>query len=273
MTHIRFIGLTFLLAAAAFNADARQAAPLLPALQPDAAGRVEIKRDQFISKDFAISVAAAAQKTHTDPALLFALMKRAEFASRTYGADAARDPTAPVGGPYAYGSAHWLRDLALYGKDAGYDEFAAAVAPLASGELAIADPDVRSRAMAARIDPYLSSFLAAKAWQRARKELGALRVPSDGLVMIAFVAGVRFAEDLAQRCNDNRTELLKKAVGDDLDVLLIMVGLPTRDGRLDAEWMVENFVDAITGLLRDEISAYSAARRINVPDDYRPPAS
>ncbi|MBI4366199.1 MAG: hypothetical protein HY543_05205 [Deltaproteobacteria bacterium] len=56
----------------------------------------------------------------------------------------------------------------------------------------------------------------------------------------------------------------------DRDVLLIMTGLPARDARTEAEWTIGNFLDEITDLLRDETSAHSAARRIDVPEGYRP---
>ncbi|MEI9803902.1 MAG: hypothetical protein WDN48_04835 [Pseudolabrys sp.] len=164
----------------------------------------------------------------------------------------------------------WLHDLAMFGKDAGYPEFAAAVTRLPYGTLAITDPNLRFRAMTARTDPYLSSFLAAKAWQRARKQLETRREPSDGLTMIAFLGAAPLAERLAQRNDKNRSELLERIVSDDLGVLLIMTGLPARDARTDSEWKVGNFIDEITELLHNEISAYSAARRIDVPDDYRP---
>ena len=124
--------------------------------------------------------------------------------------------------------------------------------------------------MTARTDPYLSSFLAAKAWQRAHRELESRRAPSDGLVMIAFLGGVRFAEMLAARCDKDRAELLERGVRADRDVLLIMTGLPARDARTDTEWTIGNFIDELTELLRNGISAYSAARRIDVPDSYRP---
>jgi hypothetical protein len=256
--------------ATVFLAVARQATPLLPSLPSDAAGRLEVARNELFPAEFAIAVAAAARSTDADPAFLFALAARSRFAADTYGASAGGDPDAPVGGPYAYGSAHWLNDLAMYGKDAGYPELAMAVKRLPSGVLMIEDPELRFRAMTARTDPYLSSFLAAKAWQRARRELGSRRAPSDGLVMITFLGGVQFAEMLAARCDKDRAELLERGVRADRDVLLIMTGLPARDARTDTEWTIGNFVDELTELLRNGISAYSAARRIDVPESYRP---
>jgi hypothetical protein len=256
--------------ASVFFAVARQAAPHLPPLLSDAADRLMVARNQLVPAEFAIAVAAAARSTGTDPAFLFALAARSRLAADAHGASAARDPDAPVGGPYAYGSAHWLNDLAMYGKDAGYPELATAVTRLPSGALVIADPELRVRAMTARTDPYISSFLAAKAWQRVRKELGSRHTPSDGLVMIAFVGGVQFAEKLAERYDKNHTELLERSVHADRDVLLIMTGLPARDARMDTEWTIGNFIDEVTELLRDETSVYSAARRIDVPDNYRP---
>ncbi len=254
----------------AILAAARQANPHLPPLLSDAAGRLKVGSNKLFPAEFAIAVAAAARATNTDPAFLFALAARSRFAADAYGANAGRDPDAPVGGPYAYGSAHWLNDLAMYGKDAGYPDLAMAITRLPSGALVIADPELRVRAMTARTDPYLSSFLAAKAWQRARRELRARRVPSRGLVMIAFIAGVRFAEQLAERYDKTPTELLETSVHADSDVLLIMTGLPARDVRMDAEWTIGNFIDEVTALLRSETSVYSAARRIDVPDGYRP---
>ena len=256
--------------ASVFLAVARQANPHLPPLLSDAAGKLKVGSNKLFPAEFATAVAAAAQATDTDPALLFALAARSRFATDAYGANAGRDPDAPVGGPYAYGSAHWLNDLAMYGKDAGYSDLAMAVTRSPSGALVIADPELRVRAMTARTDPYLSSFLAAKAWQRARRELRARRATSHGLVMVAFLGGVQFAEKLAERHDKNPTELLETSVHADSDVLLIMTGLPARDTRMDAEWTTGNFIDEVTALLRDEISSYSAARRIDVPKGYRP---
>jgi hypothetical protein len=139
-----------------------------------------------------------------------------------------------------------------------------------SGDLAVVNPELQFRVMAARTDPYLSSFVAAKAWQQARKELGVLRPPSDGLVMIAFLGGISFADRLAEHYDRDRTELLEKVVGADRNVLLIMTGLSPRNARTGAEWTIGNFIDEITSLLRAETSAYSTARRIDVPNDYRP---
>ena len=262
--------LTLALSASVLLAVARQAAPLLPSLPSDAAGRLQVARNELFPTEFAVAVAAAAQSTNTDPAFLFALAARSKFAADAYGVSAGHDPDAPVGGPFAYGSAHWLNDLAMYGKDAGYPELAMAVTRLPSGALEIEDPELRFRAMTARTDPYLSSFLAAKAWQQARRELGARRAPSDGLVMVAFLGGVHFAEKLAKRSDKNRAELLEMSARVDSNVLLTMAGLPARDERTDSEWTIGNFIDELTGLLRKEISAYSAARRIDVPDSYRP---
>lgn len=262
--------LVLTVAVPAFFAAGRQAAPLLPSLPFDAAGRLKVGHDELYPAEFAIAVAAAAHSTDSDPALLFALAARSRFAVKTYGASAGGNADAPVGGPYAYGSAHWLNDLAMYGKDAGYPELAAAIRRLPSGALMIADPELRFRAMTARTDPYLSSFLAAKAWQRARKELESRRAPSDGLVLIAFVGGVQFAQELAERCDKDRAELLEKSARADRDVLLIMTGLPARDARTDTEWTIGNFIDEVAELIRIDISAYSAARRIDVPDSYRP---
>jgi hypothetical protein len=262
--------LVLTIAVPVFFAVGRQAAPLLPSLPFDAAGRLKVGHDEFYPAEFAIAVAAAAHSTDSDPALLFALAARSRFAVKTYGASAGGNADAPVGGPYAYGSAQWLNDLAMYGKDAGYPELAAAIWRLPSGALMIADSELRYRAMTARTDPYLSSFLAAKAWQRARKELEARRAPSDGLVMIAFLGGVQFAQELAERCDKDRAELLEKSARADRDVLLIMTGLPARDARTDSEWTIGNFIDEVAELIRIDISAYSAARRIDVPDSYRP---
>lgn len=251
-------------------AVARQASPLLPSLPSDAAGRVMVARNQLVPAEFAIAVAAAARSADTDPAFLFALIARSKLAADAYGTNAAHDAEAPVGGPYAYGSVHWLNDLATYGKEAGYPELAMAVTRPPSGTSSIADPELRSRVMTARTDPYLSSFLAAKAWQRARKELGLRRVPSDGLVMIAFLGGVPYAERLAKRNDIDRSEPLASAVRGDRNVLLIMTGLAERDARTETEWTVGNFIDEVTELLRNDTSTYSAARRIDVPDNYRP---
>jgi len=262
------LALTF--AAPVILAVARQASPLLPTLPSDAAGRVMVARNQLFPAEFAVAVAAAARSTDTDPAFLFALAARSRSAAEMYGTKAAHDPEAPVGGPYAYGSAHWLKDLAKYGKEAGYPELALAVTRSPAGTFAIADPALRMRAMTARTDPYLSSFLAAKAWQRARKELGVRRVPSDGLVMVAFLGGVPYAESLAKRNDIDRSEPLASAVQGDRNVLLIMTGLAERDARTETEWTVGNFIDEVTELLRNDTSAYSAARRIDVPDNYRP---
>lgn len=256
--------------AAAFLAVARQASPLLPSLPFDAAGRLEVARNQLVPAEFAIAVAAAARSAGTDPAFLFALIARSQSAAEMYGANAAHDANALVGGPYAYGSVHWLKDLAKYGKEAGYPELAMAVTQSPPGVFAIADPELHVQAMTARTDPYLSSFLAAKAWQRASKELGLRRVPSDGLVMVAFLGGVPYAERLAKRNDRDRSEPLASAVQPDRDVLLIMTGLAARDARTETEWTVGNFIDEITELLRNDTSAYSAARRIDVPDNYRP---
>lgn len=79
-----------------------------------------------------------------------------------------------------------------------------------------------------------------------------------------------FAERLAERCDKDRTELLKRSAPAERDVLLIMTGLPARDARTNAEWTVGNFIDEVSELLRNRISTYSAARRIDVPDGYRP---
>ena len=256
--------------ATVFVAVARQASPLLPSLPFDAAGRVEVGRNHIFSADFAIAVAAAAHATDTDPAFLFALSARSKSAADAYGANAASDPKAPVAGPYAYGIVHWLNDLVRYGQEAGYPELAMAVTRSPSGALTIEDPDLRVRAMIARTDPYLSSLLAARGWQRARQELGLQRVPSDGLVMIAFLGGVPYAERLARRNDKDRSEPLQSAVRADRDVLLIMAGLPARDARTETEWTIGNFIDEITERLRNDTSAYSTARRIDVPDDYRP---
>lgn len=49
--------------------------------------------------------------------------------------------------------------------------------------------------------------------------------------------------------------------------LIPMILAITRQG---GEWTIGNFIDEITNLLRTETSAYSAAKRINVPDNYRP---
>ncbi len=272
MKHSLFRASTFalLLSVLAFPAAARQASPLLPPLSADGAGRLEIRRGETVPAGFAFALAAAAQATHTNPAFLFALAARSKYAANVYGASAGTDPDAPVGGPYAYGSANWLRDLALYGTEAGYPELALAVTRLPSGTFAITDPELRLRAMTARTDPYLSSFLAARAWQKARKELGALRMTSYGLVMMAFLSDVHYAEKLAKRCDKDRAELLEMTVPADRDVLLIMTGLPARDARTGGEWTIGNFIDEITSLLRTETSAYSAAKRIDVPDNYRP---
>jgi hypothetical protein len=265
--------IAFIALAASFPAHfagARQAAPLLPPLVSDAEGRLKVGRNELFSSDYAFAIAAAAGATDTDPALLFALVSRSRFAVNTFGANAGRAPDAPVGGPYAYGSAHWLHDLAVYGKEAGYPELAMAVKRLPSGAFAIADPVLRFRAMTERTNPYLSSFLAAKAWQRARTELEMRRAPSDGLIMIAFLGGTQFAETFAKRDDKDRAELLEKAYPANRDVLLIMTGLPARNTRTDSEWTIGDFIDEITDLLRKEISDYSAARRIDVPNDYRP---
>ena len=262
--------LALLLSVLAFPAAARQVSPLLPPLSADTAGSLEIRRGETVPAEFAVAFVAAAQATDTNPAFLFALAARSKYAANAYGANAGTDPDAPVGGPFAYGSANWLRDLALYGTQAGYPELAMAVARLPSGAFAITDPELRFRAMTARTDPYLSSFLAARAWQKARKELGALRMTSYGLVMIAFLGDVHYAEELAERCDKDRAGLLESAVPAGRDVLLIMTGLPARDARTGGEWTIGNFIDEITNLLRTETSAYSAARRINVPDNYRP---
>lgn len=253
-----------------FLAAARQAAPLLSSLSADDDGRLKVGQNELFPAEFAISVAAAARSTGTDPALLFALIARSKYAAETYGASAGGNPDAPVGGPYAYGSSHWLNDLAKYGKDAGYPEMANAVTRSPSGTLMIEDPELRFRAMTARTDPYLSSFLAAKAWQQTHKEFDSRREHSDGLVMIAFLGGVPFAERLAERCDKNRAEMLERSVPAERDVLLIMTGLPARDARMNAEWTVGNFIDEVSELLRNGISTYSAARRIDVPDSYRP---
>ena len=267
---IRASTLALLLSVLVFPAMAREASPYLPPLSADAAGRLEIRRGETVPTEFAVAFAAAAQATHTNPAFLFALAARSKYVANAYGANAGTDPDAPVGGPYAYGSANWLRDLALYGAEAGYPELAMAVTRLPSGAFAITDPEMRLRAMTARTDPYLSSFLAARAWQKARKELGARRMTSYGLVMIAFLGDVHYAEKLAEKCDKDRAELLKMAVPTERDVLLIMTGIPVRDARTGGEWTIGNFIDEITNLLRTETSAYSAARRINVPDNYRP---
>src|SRR5664279_1804904 len=124
-----------------FVAVARQASPLLPSLPFDAAGRVEVARNQLVPAEFAIAVAAAARSAGTDPAFLFALIARSRSAAEMYGANAAHDANALVGGPYAYGSVHWLKDLAKYGKEAGYPELAMAVTRSPTGALAIEDPD------------------------------------------------------------------------------------------------------------------------------------
>jgi hypothetical protein len=249
---------------------ARQAASHLPPLHADAAGQLEVGRNELFPAEFAVAVAAAAQATRTDPAFLFALAARSKFAADAHGASAGLDPNAPVGGPYAYGSERWIEDLALYGEEAGYPELARAVTRSLSGGLAIPDPELRLRAMTARTNPYLSSFLAARAWQRARLELRALRKPSEGLVMIAFHAGVNYANQLAERFDKDHTELLAKAAGADRDVLLTMAGLSANDARAGADWTTGNFIDEITHLLRHETSNYSAARRIDVPDNYPP---
>lgn len=272
MKHSLLFGSALALAilAPVFLSVARQAAPLLPPLLSDASGRMQIRHDELVPAEQAIAVAAAAQSTNTDPAFLFALAARSKYAAETYGASAEGDPDAPVGGPYAYGSVRWLNDLVMYGSDAGYPELAKAVTRLPTGTLLITNPELRFRAMTARADPYLSSFLAAKAWQRARRELKLRREPSDGLVMIAFLAGTPYAERLAKQCDEDRTELLLTSVRADRDVLLIMTGLPARDARTDSEWTIGNFIDEVTDLLRNDTSAYSAARRIDVPDNYRP---
>jgi hypothetical protein len=262
--------LALVLSALTFTASARQTAPNLPPLHADASGQLKVGRNELFPAEFAIAVASAAQATKTDPAFLFALAARSKFAANAHGASAGQDPDAPVGGPYAYGSEHWLNDLALYGEEAGYPEFAKAITRSLSGTLTIADPELRSRAMTARTDPYLSSFLAAKAWRRARVELRALRKPSEGLVMIAFRGGVDYANRLAERLDEDYTELLATAVGTDSDVLLTMAGLPASDARAGAEWTIGNFIDEITSLLRHETSAYSAARRIDVPEHHHP---
>jgi hypothetical protein len=266
--HVPALAIVFF--ALVLAAVARQAAPLMPPLPAGPDGRLQITRGIFVSADYAVAVAAAAQATNADPALLFALIARSRFAAETYGVSVAFDPDAPVGGPYAYGSAHWLRDLSLYGKDAGYSELAMAVVRLPSGELAIPDPDIRFRAMTLRTDPYLATFLAAKAWQKARQDIGALRAPSDGLVMIAFRAGVEFANALAERSDRDRNMPLEVAARADRDVLLVMSGLPAVDARTGKGWAVGAFIDEITSRMRNDISAYSATRRIDVPDDYRP---
>ena len=252
----------------AIVAAARQAAPLLPPLRADAAGQLKLRHNELIPAEYGVAVAAAAQATNTDPAFLFALAARLKFAAVTYGASAEGDPDAPVGGPYAYGSVHWLSDLAAFGKDAGYPELAMAVVKSPTGVLEIVDAKLRFRAMTARTDPYLSSFLAAKAWQQARKELEIKRAASDGLVMIAFLSGVHAANSLAERSKKDRKELLKWAFPAGYNVLLTMTGLPARDVRNDAEWTIGNFIDEVTDLIRTDTSAYSAARRIDVPDGY-----
>ena len=262
------LGLVFL--AFAFVATAKQASPLLPSLPSDATDRLQVARNKLFPAAFAVAVAAAAQATDTDPAFLFALAARLKFAADVYGAAAGFDPNAPVGGPYAYGSVRWLKDLAKYGNDAGFPELANAMTRLPAGTLTIVDPELRWRAMAARTDPYLSSFLAAKSWQQLRKKLQTRRTPSEGLVMVAFLGGVRYAQRLAEQCDKDRAELLSVAVGTDRDVLLIMTGLPARNARMDLEWTIGDFIDEITELLREETSAFSAARRIDVPDGYRP---
>jgi hypothetical protein len=260
----------FTFSASLLLAVAREAAPILPSLPSDAAGRLKIGKNELFPAEFATAVAAAARSTATDPAFLFALAARSRFAVETYGANADRDPDAPVGGPYAYGSAHWLNDLVIYGNDAGYPDLAAAVERLPYGTPIIAAPILHFQAMTLRTDPYLSTFLAAKAWQQARKELGLRHAPSDGLVMIGFLGGLQVAEQLADRCDKDRAALLGKTAGANRDALLIMTGLPARDARTDTEWTICNFIDEITELLRNDTSAYSAARRIVVPDDYRP---
>jgi hypothetical protein len=267
----RVTALALVLFTLAFMASARQAVPHLPPLHPDADGQLKVGRNELFPAEFAVAVAAAAQATHTDPAFLFALAARSKFAADEYGASAGHDPDAQVGGPYAYGSERWLEDLELYGEQAGYPELARAVTRPPSGILAIADPELRRRAMTARTDPYLSSFLAAKAWQRARIELKALRKPSEGLVMIAFRGGVNYANRIAERFDEDHTELLERAVGTNVNVLLTMVGLSATDTRAGAEWTIGNFLDEVTSLLRHETSAYSAARRIDVPDHYHSP--
>ena len=88
--------------------------------------------------------------------------------------------------------------------------------------------------------------------------------------VLSALGGVPFAERLAERCDKDRTELLERSARGERDVLLIMTGLPARDARMNAEWTVGNFIDEVSELLRNEISAYSAARRIDVPDNYRP---
>jgi len=260
-----------ILAALTFSAAARHAASYLPPLHADAAGRLKVGRNELFPAEFAVAVAAAAQATHTDSAFLFALAARSKFAIDAFGASAGLDPDAPVGGPYAYGSERWIEDLALYGEEAGYPELARAVTRSLSGTLAIVDPELQLRAMTARTNPYLSSFLAARAWQRARLELRALRKASEGLVMIAFRGGVNYANQLAERLDKDHTELLTTAAGADRDVLLTMAGLSANDARTGADWTIGNFIDEITHLLRHETSAYSAARRIDVPDNYHPP--
>lgn len=261
---------TFTIFVSVFLAVARQTEPLLPSLSVDDDGRLKVGQSELFPAEFAIAVAAAAQSTGTDPALLFALLARSKYAADTYGASAGGNPNAPVGGPYAYGSSRWLNDLANYGNEAGYPEFAIALTRSRLGTFTIADPELRFRAMTARTDPYLSSFLAARAWQQARKELESRREHSDGLVMIAFLGGAPFAERLAERCDKDRTELLERSAPAERDVLLIMTGLPARDARTNAEWTVGNFIDEVSELLRNGISTYSAARRIDVPDGYRP---
>ena len=79
-----------------------------------------------------------------------------------------------------------------------------------------------------------------------------------------------YAERLARRNDKDRSEPLQNAVRADRDVLLIMAGLPARDARMETEWTIGNFIDEITERLRNDTSAYSTARRIDVPDDYRP---
>lgn len=88
--------------------------------------------------------------------------------------------------------------------------------------------------------------------------------------MIAFRGGVDYANRLVERLDEDYTELLATAVGADSNVLLIMAGLSPSDERAGAEWTIGQFIDKITSLLRHDTSAYSAARRIDVPEHHRP---
>jgi hypothetical protein len=238
---------------------------------PETAGRQITFGTETLDAQDVMATIAAARVVGVTPAALLAMQSRSLEAVEAVRQQAGEDnPNMPIDGPYGYSIERWQSALSRFGSSVG---IGGALAKVTGGPSNDAETD-RAAAVTLRGDAYISGLMAAA--EMASNDMAYRQAFGAGPMLAELVIGhhagqkamLQLSQIYRQAPGTPMGQVVRENFMRDLVMLTGMAHVPPPQG----QWTVGAFIQGVDNALKNSLTRYAAADRMQLPVDYKPQA-